>query len=279
MRLGAPVTPQFYNNPETWIAALRERGYSAAYCPVGEDADPSEIAEYRAAAREADIVIAEVGIWRNMIHPDKSVKREHITYAKRRLRLADAIGANCTVNYVGSKSPDGKGPDPENFSSATLDEGIAVIRKIIDEVEPQNTFFTLELMPTCVPDSVESYLETIAAVDRRQFAVHIDPVNILGSHRAYARRHDIVRECFAKLGPYAKSCHVKDVITHNQYMTHIDECPPGEGTLDHGVFLEEAEALNPDLPLMLEHMKTDEQYREKADYLRSVAKARGIAVK
>ena len=46
--------------------------------------------------------------------------------------------------------------------------------------------------------------------------------------------------------------------------------------LDHGVFLEEAEALNPDLPLMLEHMKTDEHYRKVANHLRAVAEERGV---
>ena len=133
MRIGAPLKREFYHNPDEWVAALRERRYSAAYCPVSEDADPSEVADYREAARSGNIIIAEVGIWRNMIHQDENLKREH-----------------------------------------------------------------------------------------------------------------------------------------------IDECSPGEGYLEHGVFLEEAEALNPDLPLMLEHMKTDEQYRQKADYLRWVAAERGI---
>ena len=50
--------------------------------------------------------------------------------------------------------------------------------------------FILELMPTCIPDSVESYLDTIKAVDREQFAVHLDPVNIMGTHRAYARTYE-----------------------------------------------------------------------------------------
>ena len=276
MRIGAPLKKEFYHNPDEWVAALRERRYSAAYCPVSEDADPSEIADYREAARSGNIIIAEVGIWRNMIHPVEDLKREHIAYAKRRLRLADEIGANCTVNYIGSKNPEGKGPDPENFSRETFDEGIAAIQEIIDEVGPQSTFSPLELMPTCVPDSVESYLETIKSVDRERFAVHLDPVNIMGTHRAYAGKEEIVRDCFAELGPYVKSCHVKDVVTHNQYMTHIDECPPGEGNLDHGVFLEEAEALNPDLPLMLEHMKTDEHYRKVANHLRAVAEERGV---
>ena len=33
MRLGGPL-PQNYSDPDSWIAALKERGYRAAYCPV-----------------------------------------------------------------------------------------------------------------------------------------------------------------------------------------------------------------------------------------------------
>ena len=33
MRLGGPLFQNFFD-PDSWIAALRERGYRAAYCPV-----------------------------------------------------------------------------------------------------------------------------------------------------------------------------------------------------------------------------------------------------
>ncbi len=271
MRIGAHLIKEFYNNPAEWVDALRERGYSAAYCPVTVDADRSEIAAYRDAARESNLIIAEVGVWRNLIHLEERRKRENLEYAKQCLRLADEIGALCAVNIAGSKNPEGKGPDPRNFSLDTFEEVVAAIQEVIDDVEPRSSFYTLELMPNIIPDSPDSYLELIEAIDRRQFAVHLDPVNIICTHRTFARKEDLVRECFAKLGPHIKSCHVKDSITHNQLLTHIDECPPGEGFLDLRVFIEEAEALNPDLPLMLEHIPSDELYRKAADHLRAVA--------
>jgi len=33
MRLGGPL-PQRYSDPDSWIAAVKERGYRAVYCPV-----------------------------------------------------------------------------------------------------------------------------------------------------------------------------------------------------------------------------------------------------
>jgi len=46
---------------------------------------------------------------------------------------------------------------------------------IIDAVQPTRTFYTLETMPWMYPDSPQSYLRLLQAVDRRQFAVHFAP--------------------------------------------------------------------------------------------------------
>ena len=49
------------------------------------------------------------------------------------------------------------------------------VREIIDAVRPTRAFYTLEPMPWAYPDSVDSYLRLIAAIDRRAFGVHLDP--------------------------------------------------------------------------------------------------------
>ena len=45
MRFGGPVFEEL-KNPESWIQALKENGYTAAYCPVEADAADSLIADY-----------------------------------------------------------------------------------------------------------------------------------------------------------------------------------------------------------------------------------------
>ena len=62
MRLGGPLF-QNYSDPDTWIAALRERGYRASYCSVDHIDDT--LHTYMQAARNAGILIAEVGVWNN----------------------------------------------------------------------------------------------------------------------------------------------------------------------------------------------------------------------
>ena len=112
MRLGGPVFEKA-GDPETWAIAVRRLGYSAAYCPVGADADDATVRAYAAAAAAAGIVIAEVGAWSNPLEPDaplpswqaQSVGRAGgpIAYCQEQLRLAERIGARCCVNIAGSR--------------------------------------------------------------------------------------------------------------------------------------------------------------------------------
>jgi sugar phosphate isomerase/epimerase len=110
------------------------------------------------------------------------------------------------------------------------------------------------------------------AIDRRQFAVHLDPVNFVSSPQRYFRNAELIRDCFTNLGPYIKSCHAKDIILKEDiYTPHLDEVRPGLGKLDYAVFLKELSRF-PDIPLMMEHLPDAEQYRLAADYIRSIAK-------
>ena len=62
---------------------------------------------------------------------------------------------------------------------------VETIRSIIDAVKPTRTFFTLETMPWAYPDSPDTYLRLFKAIDRKQFAVHLDPVNLVCSPQRY----------------------------------------------------------------------------------------------
>jgi len=60
LRLGGPVFEK-YDSPDAWVKALKALGYSAAYCPVGAKESDDVVRAYAKAAKEANIVIAEVG--------------------------------------------------------------------------------------------------------------------------------------------------------------------------------------------------------------------------
>src|SRR5262249_47707583 len=152
-----------------------------------------------------------------------------IALCQQRLELAERIGARCCVNIAGSRGPRWDGPHPDNLSPATFDLVVETVREIIDAVNPTRTFYTLEPMPWVFPDNPTTYEQLVRAIDRPAFGVHLDPVNWTSSPQICYDTGGLIRESFARLGPYIKSCHAKDVTLSDRLTVHLDEVVPGRG--------------------------------------------------
>lgn len=276
MRLGGQVFLEDMN-PDSWAQALRQAGFRATPCPVGGE-DAAELQAYADAARRSDIHISEVGAWSNPISPDERVRREAVAYCQRRLAIAESIGAGCCVNIAGSRGEQWDGPHPDNFSESTFALIVDTVREIVDAVKPQRTVFALEMMPWIYPDSADAYLELIRAIDRPGFGVHFDPVNIVSSPRVYYRTGEMIRDFFAKLGPHIRNCHAKDIKLRSHLTVHLDEAIPGQGALDYRAFLTELDKLHPDTALIIEHLHTNEDYAQAANYIRKTAAELNISL-
>jgi sugar phosphate isomerase/epimerase len=272
MRLGGPLFADT-SDPDKWVAAVKKAGYGAAYCPVDNAACDEVVNLYAAAAKKANLVIAEVGAWSDPLHPDETKRREAREHCKKQLDLAERIGARCCVNISGSRGELWDGHHPDNLTKETFEMIVAVTREIIDAVKPKRTYFTIEPMPWMYPDSPGSYVRLLKSIDRAGFAVHLDPANLLCSPQRYYGNADLIRECFAKLGPNVRSCHAKDILMSPKLTTHLDEVRAGLGNMDYRTYLRELSKLEPNVPLMLEHLNTEEEYTLAAEYIRSVAAA------
>ncbi len=236
------------------------------------------VSAYARAAKAADIVIAEVGAWSNPLSPDDAIRLKAIAHCEQQLALADRIGARCCVNIVGSRGEQWDGPHPDNLTPDTFDLIVETVQKIIDAVKPTRTYYTLETMPWMYPDSPDSYLRLIDAIDRKRFAAHLDPVNLVCSPQRYYLNGALIRECFQKLGPHIKSCHAKDIALSGKLTVHLDEVRPGQGALDYAAYLEELHERAPDAPLMLEHLQAEQDYDLAAAHIRSVAQQIGVPI-
>jgi len=144
------------------------------------------------------------------------------------------------------------------------------MRRIVDDVKPRRAKFVLEMMSWTIPDSVDAYLKLITAVDRPSFGAHLDPVNLIVSPRLYFNNGALIRDCFERLGRWIVSCHAKDVRLRNESVVHLDEVRPGLGALDYRTYLRHVKALG--LPLMIEHLNSNEEYAAARDYLANLAK-------
>lgn len=274
IRLGGPVYGD-HKDPHEWAAEVKGYGYCAAYCPVEPGTDEVTVKAFEKAARDANIIISEVGAWSNPISRDEQKRKAALKKCKDSLALAELIGAGCCVNISGSRGEKWDGPDPENLSEETFDLIVQTTREIIDEVKPVRTFFTLETMPWAFPDSPDSYLDLLKAIDRKQLAVHLDPVNMINSPRRYYSNGAFIKECFAKLGPFIKNCHAKDILLRTELTVHLDEVLLGTGGLDYSIYLSELSKLK-DVPLMLEHLSTREEYDQAAANVKKIGTSVGV---
>lgn len=83
-------------------------------------------------------------------------------------------------------------------------------------------------------------------VDRSAFGVHLDAINMITSPQRYFFNDDFLRECFTKLGPWIVSCHLKDILLKQEY--------------------------NPEMPFIIEHLVTDEEYIQSINYVQNLIK-------
>jgi sugar phosphate isomerase/epimerase len=278
VRLASPLPPT-WDSPGGWIDALRRHGFRAAYWPLPDDAGGDVVDAYASAARAAGIVIAEIGAWHaNPISPDDATRARGVERCRAQLALADRVGARCCVNVAGSRGDAWDAPHPDNLSADTFALIVDTVREILDAVRPARTYFTLEPMPWALPDSPDSYLALLRAIDRPRFAVHLDPVNFVNSPAKLYDNAALLRECVAKLGPHIRSVHAKDIVLEPRLTVHLQEVRPGLGVLDFRVLLTELDRLDPDTPVLVEHLGSDADYAAAVAHIRGVAGALGVDV-
>lgn len=278
MRFGGLIFKQ-WNTPEEWAQAAREMGYTGVYFPVDYTADQKTIDGFTEAAKAYDLVICETGAWSNLLSVDPQRREKSFHKTVHQLELADYVKANCCVNIAGTYHPTRwDGPHKDNFTKKGFDDIVDVTQRIIDAVKPKNTFYALEPMPNMYPNTADSYLDLIRAIDRKEFGAHVDIVNIISSPTLYYTTGDVIREWFGKLSPYIRSCHAKDIILRDELTVHLDECRPGTGGLDYDAYLTCVNQLDDRICLMLEHMTQEEDYILASQYIRGRAEKLNIKI-
>lgn len=278
MRIGGSVLNSF-SNPEEWIGEVKRLNYSCVIFPLDSTASTKDIDEYVEVIKANNLIIGEVGIWRNLMSSDPDEQKKVLDYSIKQLELAEYVGANCAVNISGSLGSYWDGYDPANYSKRTKDLIISQSQTIIDAVKPVKTTYALEPMPWMLPDSPDSYLDLIKLVDRERFKVHLDFTNMINSIERYHNSTTFIDECFEKLSDQIVSVHIKDcLLKEGALPLVIEEKMVGDGALDLTRVLRHVEAISPNATAFVEHLDTDKQYADSIRYLRSISEEAGVNI-
>lgn len=272
MRLGISSALQ-HRSPQDWAKKISDLGCRTVVFPVDHTKGETVVDAYAKAAGEQDLQIAEVGIWRNAIALTEKERQAAMDYSIGQLKMADRIGARCCVNVIGSAGERWDGAYAGNFTKETWDRAVRMIQEVIDEAKPQNTYFTIEPMPWMYPTSPEEYVKMIEDVKRDRFAVHMDVINMINTPDRYFFPQPFLEHCFELLGEHIRSCHIKDVLLGQEFTFNLRECACGEGTFCLERYAELASRLDPDMPMIIEHLHSDEDYVNSVGYVKERLKA------
>ncbi len=262
-----------HRTPEEWAEQLHRLGLRASLLPCGVEDD---VERYVAAAKDYDIRIAEVGAWSNPMSPDADIRKRDLAHCKQQLALAERAGAACCVNISGARGPIWDGAYAENYTEATRTLLIETVREILEAVNPQNTFYTLEPMPFMRPWSPEDYAALLKDVNHPRFAVHMDAINMVSTPEIYFDTEGLIKRCFALLGPHIRSCHLKDVTIAHGGVCLLQETTCGNGGFALGAYMRAAHETDPDMPMLLEHLHTDAEYLASLTDVKEILKREGI---
>lgn len=279
MRLGiSHVLP--HETPAQWADTLTSLGLSAAVFPVEYTAKDSLIADYAAACKKNGLLIAEVGAWSNPISEIPAQREAALQKCVGQLRLADELGARCCVNIAGAfGGTRWDGFHRANYTQEAWDATVASIQYIIDSVKPKNTVYCMEAMQWMIPDTPQQYLKLMQAVDREAFQVHIDVTNWTYTPKTYLYSHEFIDEVFDLLGFGVRSCHLKDSHMEQGMTSLLREVGVGLGELDVAHYIRRADMLSPEMPMIIEHLSSDQEYLDAIDRVKNIAKNADITIR
>jgi len=286
MRLGATISSYFGDpDPQSYIAECRAWGYRSAPCPSVRIQETEKIREIAKAFSAVDIAIGEVQAWVSALDPRPEVRSKNQQLIAESLTIADEVNAACCVTVSGTldirDDIASDTPHPDNFHASTFDAVVEWIKKVLKEARPQRTKLALEMSPWTPLDGPEAYVNIIKAVDHPALAVHLDPSNAVLDPRIFWSTTALINRCFDMLGGWVVSCHAKDLHYGSMVqLRHVNfvEVIPGQGVLDYRTFLKRAEGVSPNLPLIMEHLPSAEDYGKGAKYIRGVAREIGVTI-
>jgi sugar phosphate isomerase/epimerase len=222
------------------VRALRQAGYTGCVTgPAPWDAmSDSQVSELRAALKQHDVVIFEVGGYTNMIHPDMSVRRENLKKLAHCIETADRIGCPMVGTISGSLDPvNFFNVHPENWTEATWKMLVESCRQVLRDTSGMKAAIGMEAQVTTNIDGPKSHRRLIDDVGDARLAVNLDPVNMVSFER-YFHTTELITECFDLLGETILGCHAKDsYVIPDQQTVLVQEVCAGRGVMDYETYL------------------------------------------
>lgn len=259
------------------LAALGVRVLTTHFRPTPEVVAEDASRVRRVLAEQGLSIVQATGYNPQLTHPDDAVLSTELDRLRAAFDTARLLGAEMIISGCGSRHPSHfYGPHPDNHLPATRERLIASLRRVVPWAANAGVILALECHVTTALDTPEHIRDVVNAVDSPWVRANFDPVNLLGDFQQVWHNADAMRHMWRTLGAcYAKSAHIKDVVTDPDFVVHISEAAPGHGLLDLDAYFEVVAQLGEDTAVIVEHLPADQALAAIA-YVKGAAEQRGF---
>ncbi len=241
---------------------------------IGAMSDEELAAEGRRYS-EAGIIAVQTGGYCNLISTDENHRRDCIANLRSLLTRAERAGCRWVVVGGGHRDPakptDIFSAHPDNWTAearALLAESCAAV---LDGWSSATTGLVVETWVMTPLDSPAAARQLADTVNHRNFGILFDPVNMMNLDRHF-RSGAFIGTCFDTFGDQIRLVHLKDTLIKAESFTyHMAEVPIGDGNLDIGQLLREADGLDEGIPLVIEHLAGFDAYAQAVSRMREIA--------
>jgi sugar phosphate isomerase/epimerase len=212
---------------------------------------PEVAVEARAMLAEHGLTVAALAGYRNLVAPDRSVRRANIDYLRRCLELAPAVGTYVVCTETGTRHPADDWTDaPQNEGAeawALLDDALDAL---VSAAERSGTILALEAHVKNVLKTQDQLAAVLERFPSKHLQVVCDPYNYLSAD-LIAEQRRATAELLERFEDRFVVAHLKDVDPEG---AEIGTPEVGTGVFEQRRYLEFLRFRRPDLALVLEHL-------------------------
>lgn len=275
---------------ESMAARVRELGFTGVFTRFDRD-DPfatsdAQCHRVRDVLRDHGLTMVQaIGHRPPLIHPDESVRRQAVKTLRAAIRIAAALGSvSChtgpgSMAQIGADRSDWGGawdPHGDNWEPICREQLVKSLKEVAPVAEDSGVILGMEGHVLVTLNAAEAMRDVLDEVASPAIRCDLDPVNWLTLDTVF-RNGPAIDRMVDVLGTRIFNAHAKDVVVQKRLVTHLDECPAGQGILDYDRFMRRLEALGSERFLVVEHATVAELPTIKAFLDRKAAEL-GIRV-
>ncbi|MFC1508982.1 sugar phosphate isomerase/epimerase family protein [Candidatus Omnitrophota bacterium] len=292
IRLGAYITrsrnitmEELYKERKTSniteiVKQLKKSGTTGLFARTGPftTIKDSELNDFMIALKKYNMVVFEVGGYRNILHPDGATREKNLKILASCIEIAEKLNCPQVGTCSGSRDPKYYiNVHPDNWTMETWKLLVKGVKQVLRDTAGMKAALGMEAQVTTNIDGPRAHKRLIEDVGDPRCAVNLDPTNMI-SLSTYYHTTELINECFDLLGENIKGCHAKDTyIWPDKQTVHIQEVAAGRGVMDYETYLVRMSRLKWPRTLNPEHVP-DDQIIESHEYIKKVAAKVGVKI-